>query len=83
MELRKKSVRKWVQDGIVTAKQDADKFSPSNTFTKKIKDSAHFHFHRLCDSFMVHHSNFQQALLTEIYQEQQQGMPDAPAAQHT
>jgi hypothetical protein len=41
-ELRKKMVRKWVQDKTIAVKHVAGRFNPADIFTKEMRDGTHF-----------------------------------------
>jgi hypothetical protein len=58
MELRKNSVHEWVENKTLTVLHVSGRVNPTDIFTKKMRDGAHFR--RLRDSFMCRLSNFLQ-----------------------
>jgi hypothetical protein len=69
IELRENSVHEWVQDKTISVKHVAGKTNPADTFTKKMRDGAHFRC--LCDSFMSCLSDFVSDSLLESHHARQ------------
>jgi hypothetical protein len=69
IELRKNSVREWVQDKSVSVKHVAGRTNPADIFTKEMRDGAHFH--RLRDLFMSRLSDFVNDSLLESHHARQ------------
>ena len=42
MEMRENSVREWVNDQLLRALHVKGKINPADTFTKEMRDGAHF-----------------------------------------
>jgi hypothetical protein len=69
MELRKNSVREWVENKTLNVLHVSGRINPADIFTKEMRDGAHFR--RLQDSFMCRLSNFLQQSLLVIYHQSQ------------
>ncbi len=48
--------REWVEDGSISASHISRKCNPTDIFTKEMCNAANFH--RICNTFMSHSSNF-------------------------
>ena len=70
MEMRENSVREWVNDQLLRALHVKVKINPADTFTKEMRDGAHFR--RLRDCFMCRLSDF---LLVDVHLSHQQDEP--------
>jgi hypothetical protein len=68
MELRKNSVREWVQDKTLNVLYLSGRVNPADIFTKEMRDGAHFW--RLWDSFMCCLANFLQQSILVIHHSQ-------------
>ena len=70
MEMRENSVREWVNDQLLRALHVKCKINPADTFTKEMRDGAHFQ--RLQDCFMCRLLDF---LLVDVHLSHQQDEP--------
>ena len=80
IELRKNSVRKWIQSKLLSIKHVSGKLNPSDIFTKEMHDG--MHFWRLLDSFLSRLSDFANASLLAVYHGHQSALSSIPAAAH-
>ena len=78
IELRKNSVREWVQSKLLTVKHVSGEINPSGIFTKEMRDGTHFR--RLRDSFMSRLSDFVNASLLAIHHSRQLPVSFIPVA---
>jgi hypothetical protein len=69
MELRKNSVREWVENKTLNVLHVSGRINPADIFTKEMRDGAHFR--RLRDSFMCRLSDFLQQSLLVIHHQSQ------------
>ena len=73
MEQQENYVPELVQDGTVRVAHVAGKCNPSDIFTKKMKDGAHFR--RLRDSFMSCASDFASSVMAAFFRRQASVLP--------
>jgi hypothetical protein len=80
IELRKNSVREWIQSKLLMVKHVAGKINPSDIFTKEMRDGTHFRCLR--DSFISCLSDFVNASLLAVHHVRQMAHSNIPAAAH-
>ncbi len=73
MELRKNSVREWVENKTLNVLHVSGRVNPADIFAKEMRDGAHFR--RLRDSFMCRLSDFLQQSLLAIHHQSQSTSP--------
>ena len=78
IKLRENSIHEWVQDKTPNVVHVMGKNNPGNTFTKEMKDAAHFRCLR--DLFMICLSDFVNDSLLELHHFRQWSQPITPMA---